>query len=358
MSDNTKSSQNRVYETRTYTNPIRPDYFADPFVWQAKGEYYAVGTGPLEAEGEARDAERGAAGMLAQLRIFPMLRSDDFVNWKPIRHALLPPIPTLGQEFWAPEVAFHEGVYYMYYSIGGGERGRHTLRVATSPHPMGPYTDSGNYLVNPDTCPFSIDAHPFQDDDGQWYLFYACDFFDSENGFRPGTGIVVDRLLDMTTLAGEPQVVLRARSDWQRFEGGLFIYGHVFDWHTLEGPAVRKHDGKYYCLYSAGRWENESYCVDYGVADHVMGPYSDAGNESGARLLRATPDQIIGPGHCSLITGPDKETEYIVYHAWDALRTARQMRIDRLEWTPDGPRCAPTVTPQSVRALVDPQANL
>ena len=355
MSD---TNLNRVYETRTYINPIRPDYFADPFVWEAKGEYYAVATGPVEAAGEVVDAERAATGLLAQLRIFPMLRSDDFVHWQPIRHALIPPDPALGGEFWAPEVAHHNGIYYMYYSIGGGQVGRHVLRVATSPHPMGPYTDSGKNLVQPEHSPFSIDAHPFQDENGQWYLFYACDFFDSENGMRPGTGIVVDRLLDMTTLAGEPKIVLRPRSDWQRFESGLFIYGQVFDWHTLEAPAVRKHDGKYYCFYSGGRWENESYSVDYGVADHVLGPYSDAGSESGGRLLQTIPGHVVGPGHCSIVMGPDHETEYVVYHAWDAAQTARQMRMDRLQWTPNGPRCLPTGTPQEVRALVDPQKGL
>jgi len=44
------------------------------------------------------------------------------------------------------------------------------------------------------------------------------------------------------------------------------MYGRVWDWHTLEGPFVRKHDGRYYCFYSGGRWETESYGVDYGVA--------------------------------------------------------------------------------------------
>ena len=45
-------------ETRTYTNPVYRSYFADPFVWQHKGEYYAVGTGPLEASGQVTRAGR------------------------------------------------------------------------------------------------------------------------------------------------------------------------------------------------------------------------------------------------------------------------------------------------------------
>src|SRR5688572_32600687 len=28
-----------------YTNPVYPEYFADPFVWKFDGVYYAIGTG-------------------------------------------------------------------------------------------------------------------------------------------------------------------------------------------------------------------------------------------------------------------------------------------------------------------------
>jgi GH43 family beta-xylosidase len=116
------------------------------------------------------------------------------------------------------------------------------------------------------------------------------------------------------------------------------MYDQVWDWHTIEGPFARKHEGRYYCFYSAGRWENDTYGVDYCVADHVLGPYSDEGNESGPRVLKTIPGQVIGPGHNSIVTGPDG-SDYIVYHAWDKDMKARQMFIDRLIWTAEGPRC-------------------
>ena len=47
--------------TLTYKNPIYPGYFADPFVWRYHGEYYAVGTGPVEASGEIEEAESAAS---------------------------------------------------------------------------------------------------------------------------------------------------------------------------------------------------------------------------------------------------------------------------------------------------------
>ena len=335
--------------TRTYTNPIYPRYFADPFVWKAGGEYYAVGTGPLEATGQTEEAKAAASGFEAQLRLFPLLRSDDFVTWHYVSGALLPPAPDLGDTFWAPEVAYHEGNYYLYYSVGVEDK-NHQLRVATSNHPLGPYQDIGRPLIDPGLFPpFHIDPSPFQDDDGQWYLFYARDYLDSEGGFRPGTGLAVDRLVDMTTLAGEERMVLRARSDWQRFQADRLLYEKTWDWHTLEAPCVRKHDGRYYCFYSGGRWETPGYGVDYGVADSVMGPYSDAGNEGGPRVLKPIPGHVLGPGGASIVIGPDHETPFLAYHAWDVAMIERQLCLDRLIWSPAGPITnGPTWTPQNL----------
>jgi GH43 family beta-xylosidase len=324
----------------TYTNPVYRGYFADPFVWQYEGIYYAIGTGDTEAEGEV--------DLVDEQRIFPLLQSNDFVSWQPAGNALVRPDRALGTHFWAPEIAFFEGKFYLYYSVGHEDK-NHQLRVAVSDRPLGPYLDQDVTLVEPTDCPFAIDPHPFQDDDGQWYLFYARDFLDTAGGVRAGTALVVDRLQTMTQLTGKAVTVLRAQHDWQRFMVDRPMYGSTYDWHTLEGPHVRKYEGRYYCFYSGGRWETENYGVDYGIADQVMGPYSDAGNEAGPRVLRTVPDRVFGPGHNSIARSPSGQTEYIVYHAWEETRSQRQMRFDKLIWTPTGPRCeGPTWTPQLV----------
>lgn len=310
----------------THTNPVYGSYLADPFVWKSGDTYYAIGTGSLEAAGQTLG------------KIFPLLQSADFFQWQFASNALIRPDPALGTHFWAPEVVRHDGKFFLYYSVGHEDK-NHQLRVAVSQSPQGPYRDTGKPLIDPRACPFAIDPHPFQDDDGRWYLFYARDFLDAGPDARAGTGLAVRRMKSMTELDDRETVVLRAHADWQRFQANRPMYGNSWDWHTLEGPFVRKHEGRYYCFYSGGRWETPNYGVDYGVADHVLGPYSDAGNESGPRVLRTIPNQVLGPGHNSLAIGPDGETEHIVYHAWDREMKARQMFIDRLVWTPDGPRC-------------------
>jgi GH43 family beta-xylosidase len=189
---------------------------------------------------------------------------------------------------------------------------------------------------------------PFRDDDGQWCLFYARDFLELDEG-RAGTALAVSRLETMTCVAREWRVVSRARFDWQRFLANRPLYGAGYDWHTLEGPCVRKHDGRYYCFYSGGRWETDSYGVDYVIADSPIGPYVDTGVATGARVLRTAAGRVPGPGHNSIAAGPDGKTDLMVYHAWDPAMKARRLCIDPLDWTTDGPRCrGPSSTPPRI----------
>ena len=274
----------------------------------------------------------------------PVLHSRDLVSWRPLGDALA----IHGDAFdalWAPEVAYDNGTFYMYYSAGGEEGEGHQLRVAMATGPSGPFEDSGVVLTPDD--PFTIDAHPFRDDDGWWYLYYCRDFLDSERGERVGTGSVVDRLVGMTRLAGARRTVVRPHAEWQLYERQRDWYGRVWDWYTVEGPFVRKHDGRYYCLYSGGAWKEPNYGVSYAVADHPMGPYASGPDADEPELLRTRPGRTIGPGHASVVHAPDNLHEYIVYHAWDPQHSARLMRIDRLDWNMEGPSSpAPTLDPQ------------
>jgi GH43 family beta-xylosidase len=327
-------------DTVAYRNPVYYEYFADPFVWKADGEYYAIGTGQHEADGTTRRAD--------QPTVFPLIRSSDLVNWRPAGRALIPPSPDLGTAFWAPEVAFDGTRWFLYYSVGHDDR-LHQLRVAISDAPLGPYVDA-TALTNLDDCSFAIDPHPFRDDDGRWYLFYARDFLTTEDErgtpLRAGTALVVRPMTSMTQLSSDERTVARARCDWQRFAEHRLMYGRHFDWHTLEGPFVVKDRGRYYCFFSGGCWQTDTYGVDYVVADSVLGSYSDEGVERGPRVLKTVPDRVIGPGHCSVVDGPH-QTRYLAYHAWDRDRTARRLFIDALSFSADGPHCdGPTWTEQ------------
>ena len=310
----------------SYCNPIYDAYFADPFVLATDEGYVAVGTGRI------------VDGL-----VFEVLGSEDLVSWHRVGGALEPVAAELGNDYWAPEIAAADGRWWLYYSVGHDDT-RHHLRVAVGDAPTGPYRDCGVNLT-PDER-FAIDPHPFRDRDGTWYLFHARDVLDAE---RVGTMMAVDVLDGMSQLAGRPETVLRPSGDWQLFKRQREMYGGVYDWHTLEGPTVREHEGRYYCFYSGGNWQTDGYGVSYAVADHPLGPWveSPAALAEGP-LLRTVPGHVLGPGHNSVVTTPEG-LDVMVYHAWDPGQTARRMCLDRLEWTTRGPVVhGPTWTPQTL----------
>jgi GH43 family beta-xylosidase len=295
---------------RTYTNPVYPGDFPDPFVLRFNGRYYAYATG---------FAEDG--------RAFRMLSSEDLVHWN-AEGGALPRLELEGAElYWAPEVAYADGRFYMYYATGRDADPDHHLRVAVAEHPLGPWTDAGLNLTPSEI--FAIDAHPFRDPvDGQWYLFYARDRL--EEPFA-GTGLAVDRLVAMDRLEGAPRDVLRPFAAWQVFELKRAVKKGL-DWYTVEGPFVVREGGRYVCFYSGGRWENPNYGVGFAVADHPLGPWVEETGREGPPVLTTLPDHVIGPGHNSVVIGPDLVTQYVVYHGWDPACTARYPRIDALGW--------------------------
>jgi GH43 family beta-xylosidase len=319
----------------TYQNPVWPDYFADPFVLRWDGLYYAYGTG--------ESLDRSAGG---DPRAFSILRSRDLVNWQPLGGALIPPREAVGWSFWAPEVAAHHGRFYLYYSTAPADRDElHRLHVAVADDPAGPFRDAG--LVLPESEGFCIDADPFCDPrDGRWYLYFAKDFFEE----RTGTGLaVVPLTADLLRAAEASRPILRANADWQIYERDRSLYGRRWAaWHTVEGPCVVAHAGRYYCFYSGGNWQTHAYGLSYAVADHPLGPWQHApANEP--VVLRQRDGEVLGPGHNSYTIAPDGRNELLVYHAWDAARTKRRMCLDRLVWSENGPRClGPTTGRQTI----------
>ena len=262
----------------TYLNPVWNGYLADPFVLKHSDEYWAYGTSEKQRDG----------------RWFPVLHSEDLARWEYVGGALDPLQHPEGTAYWAPEVVYQAGLFYMYYSAASSPGDEsHRLRVATSEHPAGPFRETEQVLF-PDEG-FSIDAHPFQDPkDGQWYLFFAKDFFDA----RVGTGVVVAPLAsDMMTPSGPVREIIRASSDWHIYERNRTLYGHTWEaWHTIEGPYVIFHNNLYYCLYSGGSWQTMDYGVSFGVAEHPLGPYRDEWSAEGPAVLKGVPDRVLGPG--------------------------------------------------------------
>jgi GH43 family beta-xylosidase len=292
----------------TYLNPVYRGSFPDPFVLKYCGEYWAYCTGVW------RDG-----------RWFGVLRSRDLVSWEELGGAL-EPLPGLWPCQWAPELICAEGRFFLYYSLGD-EATMH-LRVAVAAHPAGPFVDSGRRLTRE---PFAIDPHVFTDDDGTRHLFYATDFLEHTH---IGTGTVRDRLLDPLTPEGRPAPVTRARYDWHVYDPQRAEKGGV-RWHTVEGPFVLKRKGRYAQMFSAGNWQNPSYGVSFASSPQIDAAHEWEQAADGERvlpILRSIPGLVVGPGHNSVVRGPDNMQLFAVYHRWLLDAGVRAMAIDPLEW--------------------------
>jgi GH43 family beta-xylosidase len=317
----------------SYCNPVWPHSFPDPFVLKHRGTYWAYCT-----------------GFWQDGRCFGILRSADLVRWEPQAGALAP-LPGDATCYWAPEVTYDagDGRFYLYYSVG--DEVRMEIRVAVADHPGGPFTDSGRRLT---AEPFAIDAHVFTSAEGSRWLFYATDFLDRSH---LGTGTVRDRLLDPFTLAGDPRPVTLPRHDWHVYHPNRPEKGFV-RWHTVEGPFVVERKGVLYQMFSGGNWQNPTYGVSYATARQVAGPEEWTQAADGERVLpilrtvRGPAGDVVGPGHNSVVRGPDNRELFCVYHRWSEDAGARVLAIDRLDWA--GERMlilGPTTTPQPVPRL-------
>ncbi len=307
----------------TYQNPVHPRSCPDPFVLKHLNEYWCYCT-----------------GFWHDGRCFGILHSRDLLHWRELGGAM-EPLDLDATCYWAPEVIYDNGAFRMYYSVGNETRMQ--IRVAEAIHPAGPFIDSGVRLTFED---FAIDAHVFIDDDGQRWLFYASDFLDYQ---QIGTGTVCDLMLDPYTLRGKPQPVTRARYDWQVYDPQRKEKGGV-RWYTVEGSFVLKHKGLYYQMFSSGNWQHESYGVSYAVSDQINRDEEWVQHADGVHvlpILRTIPGKVIGPGHNSVVRGPDNQQLFCVYHRWDRESDSRVLALDPLDWA--GERMliiGPSTTPQ------------
>ncbi len=295
-----------LYLANTYINPVYPHSFPDPFVLKFCGEYFAYCTG-FSPDGQ----------------VFGVLKSRDLVTWREAGGAMRP-LDHQPPFYWAPEVTHDNGKFYLYYSVGN--EALMEIRVAVSEKPDGGFIDSGHVLTSEE---FAIDAHVFADKGGRRYLFYATDFLEHTH---IGTGTVVDEMIDPFTLAGNPRPVTRAKYDWQIYDPNRIEKGGV-RWHTVEGPFVIERKGIYYEMFSGGNWKNVSYGVSFAVTDDIgrdeeWQQFSDG--EKVFPILRTLPGKVTGPGHNSVIRGPNNRELYCVYHSW--VKGERVLAIDRMDF--------------------------
>ena len=243
-------------------------FFGDPFIMLHDGVYYAYGT--TWAEG------------------IEVYTSDDLVTWQtvPHRRLALDKKDAYGNKwFWAPEVYYIQGKFYMYYS------GDEHICVAVSDSPLGPFRQQKHKpMIDSEKC---IDNTLFIDDDGKPYLFF--------DRFNDGLNIWVAELKEnLTEVKMETlQKCVNVSQPWEE------VLPRV-----NEGTFVLKRNGIYYMTYSANGYTSPFYGIGVATATNVYGPWTKYDKNP----IYQNVGDLVGIGHSAMFT--DKEGKLrIVFHS-------------------------------------------
>ena len=244
--------------------------FGDPFIMLWQNKYYAYGT--LSPDGIA------------------VYVSDDLLNWRvPAGDSdglALHKNDVWGDRwFWAPEVYYVNGKFYMYYSAD------EHICVATSASPLGPFTQEIKKPMIENEK--SIDNSLFIDDSGKPYMFFDR-FNDGLNIWSAG---LEDDLLHIKE--GTMRKCINVSQPWET------VWPRV-----NEGSFVVRHKGIYYMTYSANSYESQFYGIGYATSTDINGPWKKyAGNP-----ILQKPGDLVGVGHSAMFR--DREAQLrIAFHA-------------------------------------------
>ncbi|GAB4022840.1 family 43 glycosylhydrolase [Spirosoma koreense] len=280
--------------TITYHNPVIPGDFADPSVIRVGDTYYAVGT----------SSEWGPA--------YPIYTSKDLVNWSyvgPVFATL--PDWTMGS-FWAPELFYRNGTFYVYYTARRKSDKRSYIGVAMTRDLRKGFTDQGLLI---EWTSEAIDAFVIEDG-GKLYITWKAYGLDKGKDIEIlGAELAPDGL----KVTGKAFTLIKAdRNTWE--SGGA------------EGQAIFKRGRYYYMTYSGNACCGPrcNYQVGLARAEKLQGPWEKyAGNP-----VLISDDNWKCPGHGTVVTTPDNRYYYLhhAYNAVDFTYTGRQGVLSELVW--------------------------
>lgn len=255
-------------------NPLFPGWYADPEGVIFKNQYWIYPTYSAPYKNQV---------------FFDAFSSPDLVTWTKHQRILdTASVKWARRAMWAPAIIEKRGKYFLFFGANDIQNDQQIggIGVAVSDQPSGPFKD---YLGKPLVDKFHNGAQPidqfvFKDGDGQYYLIYG--------GWRHCN-------------------IAKLKEDFTGFIP--FDDGNIFKEITpekyVEGPFMFIRDGKYYFMWSEGGWTGPDYSVAYAVADSPFGPFKRVG-----KILQQDPAIATGAGHHSVVSVPDEDRWYIIYH--------------------------------------------
>ncbi|MBA2806813.1 family 43 glycosylhydrolase [Streptomyces sp. KM273126] len=297
---------------KPYTNPVKAQKGADPWLEYYNGSYYLVTTS-FTGELTMRKSPT-----LAGLSTAPSVQvwSDSTTG--------------RNSNFWAPEIHFLDGKWYLYYSAGNrgtaccDSQRTHVLESAGS-DPMGPYSYK-NSLTGSNLTP------------GGW-LIDASVLRHGNRLYLVGSGFIG---------GGAQSLVIAPMSNPYTLASSTFtiISSPTLGWETSgapvnEGPEPLYRDGRTFLTFSASSCQTPDYKLGRLelTGSDPLNPASWTKKQTPV-FQRNDAAGVYGPGHNGFFTSPDGTENWIVYHGNSTSNggcgNARTTRAQKFTWNADG----------------------
>lgn len=305
-------------------------YTADPSAHVFNGKIYIYPSHDIESN-TAQDDEGGHFDM----KDYHVL-SMDAIGGKVTDHGValdIKDVPWAGRQMWAPDAAFRNGTYYLYFPAKD-KKDIFRIGVATSKSPTGPFKAEPNFIEGS----YSIDPCVFTDTDGKSYMYFGGIWGGQLQRWASGSfdanGSKTDLKQDDKPAIGVRMAVMS--KDMLKFDGdvkelqildpdGQPILGKDHDRRFFEAPWVHKYNGKYYLSYSTG----DTHYICYATGTSPAGPFTYQGV-----VLKP----VVGwTNHHSIVEFKGKW--YLFYH--DSVLSGgkthlRSVKVSELKYNADG----------------------
>jgi arabinan endo-1,5-alpha-L-arabinosidase len=233
---------------------------------------------------------------------------------------------------WAPDIAYVDGLYRMYYAVSTGGSmhsviGFATTRTLDRKSPDYGWTDHGLVIETYEGGTYNaIDPNFAVDAEGNHWLAFGSYW----------SGL---KLIPLDRATGKP------RPGDKRIYSIAYRPAPTGGDNPVEGAFIFRH-GDYYYLFASYDYcckgPASNYYVAVGRSRAITGPYA---GKDGKKMMDGYGTAIIverpwgstndrGPGHCGLMH--DKGRDLIVYHVEAVKEKSPMLRIAELDWTPDG----------------------